>query len=302
MAEAAFDSMIDSLSGAVGGQAILGQGVATPSHTSPGALKDYAMDVHPDQRPAFVKSVAEDGGIVILSSPNERSAGAQQAMLAADQTVMVDGQAVVPDNMVMKPRAVLQQRGGGKATRENGAIVNSADVGLRLRPIKIQYEADRDDMGNPVNPERSKPKVFASDGTVMGGQRINELGTTTLEKKASVVMSPGAPIGSLSGVPAAAPVGMPQAFLQAAPAAKKRITYQPAGGGKIRSTVEAAVVSESIVLVIADANAETLYEPTNSTPEEPLTLVIDEKSYPVFYQGLSAEADGKLYLVFIRLA
>lgn len=263
----------------------------TATGESPGAVGSYHMEVDVERRPSFAKSAEEQGGLVILDAPSPMAASAREALLAANQDSMAGA------TPVMRPRAVEQQRGEGKARRGNGVIVSSADVGLALQPIMIQRGADVDEMGNPLDPAGREPQPFNSDGTAAGGRRIDESGSVIAgapqQKLASPALAAAAAIPHTPGAPA------PGVHVVQAP--KTRLIYEPPGGGKIRSSADDVIVSDKMILVISDANSDTSYEPAPTGKDAPIRLAVGTDVYDVMYGGWSAEKAGKLYLVFIRL-
>lgn len=295
MPEGALDHVVDSLRQGGPVQPPL-SGAITASGESPGVISDYHMDQPVDRRQSFAKNAAQDGGLVILDAPSPLAASAREALLASNQDSMAGA------SVVMRPRAVEQHRGEGKARRGTGALVNPTDIGLALQPILIQRQADVDEMGQALNPEGIVPQRFISDGTVAGQRRIDESGSviapepgqrvakqaSAAEAAAAVPFTPGAPRQPAPGV-----------IVAASP--KQRIIYEPPGGGKIRASVDDIIVSERMILVIADATSDTSYEPSPNTKETPIKLGIGTEVYEVLYGGWSAEKGDKLYLVFIRL-
>jgi hypothetical protein len=283
-----FDGVVDSLS-------------PQPTTREPLERVEYHLDQHIDHRQASTPSVAESAdalGIVTLQSPNPQGI-AQEVLLAANQDGLPDGATVV-----MKPRAVEVQRGDGPAKRGKGAVMSSRDLGLSERPILIQTCADVDKFGVPMNIDGFKPKVFASDGTAAGLQNINATQSVTNEDggevrvKAPVVkVAEEAPVMA-ERVPRAAPVA-PVVNVPPPKPPRRRVVFMPADGSKVRSQVDDIILSPSIIILIYDADAETIYEPNPAGAKAPLQLQIDANSYQCIYGGWSAEKDNKLYFVFV---
>lgn len=283
-----FDAAVDSLS-------------PTPKTREPLERVEYHLDQHIDHRRASTPSVAESAnadGIVTLQSPNPQGI-AQEVLLAANQDGLPDGATVV-----MKPRAIEVQRGDGPAKRGKGAVMSSRDLGLSERPILIQSNAGVNKFGVPDDPEAFKPKVFASDGTVAGGDRINALQSVTLDDAGEVrAVTPTVKIAEEAPVMAErVPRGAPVAPVINVPSPKpprRRVVFMPADGSKVRSQVDDIILSPSIIILIYDADAETIYEPNPAGAKAPLQLQIDANSYQCIYGGWSAEKDNKLYFVFV---
>lgn len=296
----ALDHVVDSMSSSGPAQPPISMAV-TASGESPGVTSDYHMDQPIDRRQPFAKNAAQDGGLVILDAPSPLSGSAREALLASNQENQSGNGATV----VMRPRAVEQQRGDGKAKRGTGALVNPTDIGLALQPILIQRQADVDDMGQALNPEGNQLQTFISDGTVAGARRIDESGSVIAQerpttKTGSAAAQAAAAVPYTPGVPQRqAPLPIPG--VQVAQTPKQRIVYEPPGGGKIRASVDDIIVSERMILVIADATSDTSYEPSPNTKDTPIRLGIGTEVYDVLYGGWSAEKADKLYLVFIRL-
>jgi hypothetical protein len=245
-----------------------------------------------------VAESADANGIVTLESPNPQGT-AQEVLLAANQDGLPDGATVV-----MKPRAVEVQRGDGPAKRGKGAVMSSRDLGLSERPILIQSCADVDKFGVPMNIDGFKPKVFASDGTAVGGARINALGSVTLDAAVEGHVSP--PVAKTSSETPVMEERTPRAPQAAAVVhvppprpPRRRVVFMPADGSKVRSQVDDIILSPSIIILIYDADAETIYEPNPAGAKAPLQLQIDANSYQCIYGGWSAEKDNKLYFVFV---
>jgi hypothetical protein len=295
MHEGALDHVVDSLSAAPQHPPL--SGAVTASGESPGVVSDYHLDQHVDRRQPFAKSAAQDGGLVILDAPNPLGGSAREALLASNQDQVGAGAVVV-----MRPRAVEQQRGDGKARRGTGALVNPTDIGLAMRPIMIQRQADVDEMGQAVNPEGITPQLFASDGTVAGARRIDESGSVIAQPRGTPKTG-STPLVAAAAIPYTPGGVQHQAavVVVAPPTQKQRIIYEPPGGGKIRASAEDVIVSDTMILVIADANSDTAYEPAPNRKEAPIKLSVGTDIYEVLYGGWSAEKNGKLYLVFIRL-
>ena len=307
-----FDGVVDSIGGssretaasrARGGMATNARGESPAVDARP----DYHTDQPIDRRQPFAKSASDDGGLSMLASPNERGPSTREALMAADQSDVVGA-------VAMKPRSVEVQRGDAKAKRGSGAIMSSEDVGLALQPITIQRQADVDDMGVAVDPEGIKPKVFLSDGTSAGGQRIDRAGGITADEAATSktaatmqpVETPAAPTPSVEEVtqaatktmqPRSAPVQEP---VMPAPArSKQRVIFTPPGGGKIRTNVEHAVIGDGIIILMYDVNAETSYEPPKADSKDPIQVQIGDKQFKCIYGEWSAEDNGTLYLVLM---
>jgi hypothetical protein len=283
-----FDGVVDSLS-------------PQPTTREPLERVEYHLDQHIDHRQASTPSVAESAdalGIVTLQSPNPQGI-AQEVLLAANQDGLPDGATVV-----MKPRAVEVQRGDGPAKRGKGAVMSSRDLGLSERPILIQTCADVDKFGVPMNIDGFKPKVFASDGTAAGLQNINATQSVTREDggevrvKAPVVKAAEEAPVMAERVPRAAPVA-PVVSVPPPKPPRRRVVFMPADGSKVRSQVDDIIISPSIIILIYDADAETIYEPNPAGAKAPLQLQIDANSYQCIYGGWSAEKDNKLYFVFV---
>lgn len=295
MSAGALDHVVDSMASGPA-QPSLSMAL-TASGESPGAVGDYHMDQPVDRRAPFAKSAAQDGGLVILDAPSHLAGSAREALLAANQDDK--GGATV----VMRPRAVEQQRGDGKARRGTGVLVNPTDVGLAMRPIMIQRQADVDEMGQALDPEGIIPHVFNSDGTVAGARRIDESGSVTVQERGAVktgspALAAAAAIPYTPGVQHQAQT-QGQGVITVTP--KQRVVYEPPGGGKIRASVDDVIVSDKMILVIADATSDTSYEPSPTGRDAPIKLGIGTEVYDVMYGGWSAEKNDKLYLVFIRI-
>ncbi|HPS76555.1 MAG TPA: hypothetical protein PLS53_00205 [Thermoanaerobaculaceae bacterium] len=268
----------------------------TATRESPGATTGYHLDVPLEKRPAFAKSAAQDGGLVILDAPSPQSGAAREALLAASQDNTQQG------TMVMRPRTVEQMRGDGKARRGVGVLVNPNDVGLAMQPILIQRQADVDDMGQALDPEAAKPQLFISDGTVAGARRIDESGSVIAGETQQKTASPMQAAAAIPYTPAAVQAGPVSPGAPAvAQTPKQRLVYEPPSGGKIRASADDVIVSDKMILVISDANADTSYEPAPTGASAPIKLGIGTEVYEVMYGGWSAEKSGKMYLVFIRI-
>jgi hypothetical protein len=282
-----FDTAVDSLR-------------PTPAKAEITAV-DYHLDQPLDHRQASTPSVAESAdanGIVILESPSPQGI-AQEVLLAANQDGLPAG-----STLVMKPRAVEVQRGDGPAKRGKGAVMSSRDLGLAERPILIQSNADVDKFGAPSDPEAFKPKVFASDGTAAGGRKINAIQSVTLEDAVEGrVVPPTMKAASetpvmAERVPRAAPMA-PVVVAAPPKPPRRRVVFMPADGSKVRSQVDDIILSPSIIILVYDADAETIYEPNPAGAKAPLQLQVDANSYRCIYGGWSAEKDNKLYFVFV---
>jgi len=268
----------------------------TASGESPGATSGYHLDVEVDKRPAFAKSAADDGGLAILDSPSPLAASAREALLASNQ----DDHAGA--SVVMRPRPVEQQRGDGKARRGNGVIVSSADVGLALQPIMIQRGADVDEMGQALDPAGREPQPFASDGTAAGGRRIDESGSVIAGAPQQKIAAPGAAAAAAAAaIPHTPGAPVPAPGVHVATTPKQRLIYEPPGGGRVRASADDVIVSDTMILVISDANADTSYEPVPTGKDAPIKLSVGTDVYEVMYGGWMAEKAGKMYLVFIRV-
>lgn len=283
------DHVVDALASAPRKLSL--SGAVTASGESPGVTSSYNLDVPIDKRPSFAKSAAQDGGLVILDTPNPLAGSSREALLASTQDNQQQG------TVVMRPRAVEQMRGEGKARRGMGVLVNPTDIGLALQPIMIQRQADVDDMGQALDPEGIRPQVFISDGTVAGARRIDESGSVTAGPAQQKTASPEAIAAQIPYTPG--PAQQPSSPGVQMP--KQRLVYEPPSGGKIRASADDVVISDKMILVIADANADTSYEPAPTGSDAPIKLGVGTEVYEVMYGGWSAEKAGKLYLVFIRI-
>lgn len=294
--DGALDHVVDALASAPHQPSL--SGAVTATRESPGATTGYHLDVPLEKRPAFAKSAAQDGGLVILDAPSPQSGSAREALLAANQDNAQQG------TVVMRPRAVEQMRGEGKARRGVGVLVNPTDVGLAMQPILIQRQADVDDMGQALDPEGARPQLFISDGTVAGARRIDESGSVIAGEAPQLkTASPLEVAAAIPFTPGAAPQPGPssQGVIAVVQTPKQRLVYEPPSGGKIRASADDVIVSDKMILVISDANADTSYEPAPTGASAPIKLGIGTEVYEVMYGGWSAEKGGKLYLVFIRI-
>jgi hypothetical protein len=280
---------------------------------------NYHLDIPVDQRPAFAKSAREDGGLSVLATPNPLGGAAKSVLLAEDQSDLRQG------TVVARPRSLEMHKGNGPAKPGSGVKVSSEDVGLALRPIMIQRQADVDDMGVPLDPDGIRKKTFLSDGTSKGGRLIDETRKTTVEdaqvKQAAAVTPPdntAALVAAAAAGDQAALIALIEKRLTPAPAAqlqpnaaapmpvakpvnRQRVVFMPDGGGKVRSQVDEVIIGNNILILIYDANADSSYEPPKSTAAAPLRLQIGDKQFSCLYADWSAEHGGKLYLVFILI-
>lgn len=312
-------------------QARLQRGEAfTASGESPAvdsASTNYHLDVPIAQRPPFARSISQDGGLAVLSSPNGLSATAKEALLAEQQEGWDESTSVV-----MKPRKVEMAR-GDRAKPGTGVHISSEEVGLALRPIMIQRQADVDEMGAPLNPESFKTKTFLSDGTSKGGRRIDESGADSVEdaearEAAGLTKPTGAVAVAAENLAKALGVDIPQGgaealmalLKQASPqpgklipstpapeepampaTPKQRVVFSPPDGGKVRARVDDVIIGDTILILVYDADSDTTYEPGVAGKDAPIDIEVDSHHYTCMYGGWSAESNGRLYLVFVLI-
>ncbi len=124
---AEFDGIVSDLAAPLP-SARIAQGLATNGRgESPGVSRpDYHTDIPIDARPAFAKSVMDDGGLSTLVSPSERSPTTREAQLASDQSG-------VQGSIAVKPREFMMQT-QDKASRGTAKRVNPEEVGLAMTP------------------------------------------------------------------------------------------------------------------------------------------------------------------------
>lgn len=300
------DGAVDSLTGPNPGQRMQRGEAFTARGDSPAPQQtNYHLDQPIEARAPFVPSVIQDGGLAVLHSPDTRTVN-KDVMLAADQSDL-------KGTVTMRPRAVDMHRGDGPAKKGTGRRVDPEEVGLALRPITIQRQADVDDMGVPLDSEGIRPKTFISDGTSAGGHKIDTTRVLTIEdaeehvKTAAVASSSLVSEGStaapqtLQPAQRLTPVTETAPMPQAKPRQTHKVVFIPPGGGKIRAVVNDVILGERVLILVYDADSETSYEPPEASSDTPLKIQIGDKTLSCLYSDWSVEKDGALYLVFIIL-